>query len=67
MGAALTAWDRPLRLICGLADPVSGQQVLREATRLLPRAHVTALDGVGHFPQTEAPAAVVAAIRADGA
>ena len=65
--AALTAWDGPLSLIWGLADPVSGQHVLREATRLLPHAHVTELDGVGHFPQTEAPAAVVAAIRADGA
>lgn len=65
--AALAAWDRPLRLIWGLSDPVSGQHVLREATRLLPHARVTELVGVGHFPQTEAPDAVAAAIRSSDA
>ena len=63
--AALAAWDRPLHLIWGLSDPVSGRHVLQEATRLLPQATVTELVGVGHFPQTEAPDAVAAAIRSD--
>jgi pimeloyl-ACP methyl ester carboxylesterase len=65
--AALAAWDGPLSLIWGLDDPVSGRHVLELATRVLPRAVVTALDGVGHFPQVEAPEAVAKAIRASTA
>ncbi|MTD53087.1 alpha/beta fold hydrolase [Amycolatopsis pithecellobii] len=61
--AALRAWDGPLSLVWGLADPVSGRQVLEQARKLLPHAKVTALDHVGHFPQSESPAAVAAAIR----
>lgn len=61
--AALAAWDGPLDLVWGLADPVSGHHVLDAASRLLPAATITALDGVGHFPQTEAASAVAAAIR----
>ncbi|AQT82609.1 hypothetical protein B1R94_06560 [Mycolicibacterium litorale] len=61
--AALAAWDGPLDLVWGLADPVSGRHVLDAASRLLPAATITALDGVGHFPQTEAATAVAAAIR----
>jgi pimeloyl-ACP methyl ester carboxylesterase len=34
------------------------------ATAVLPRAEVTELPGVGHYPQSEAPQAVAAAIRA---
>ncbi len=63
--AAFATWDGPLHLVWGLSDPVSGQHVLREATRRLPHARVTELDGVGHFPQSEAAADVAAAIRAD--
>jgi pimeloyl-ACP methyl ester carboxylesterase len=61
--AALVAWEGPLQLIWGLDDPVSGRHVLEQATRILPRAVVTELDGVGHFPQAEAPGAVATAIR----
>jgi pimeloyl-ACP methyl ester carboxylesterase len=61
--AALAAWEGPLHLIWGLDDPVSGRHVLEQATRILPRAVVTRLDGVGHFPQVEAPEAVASAIR----
>jgi pimeloyl-ACP methyl ester carboxylesterase len=61
--AALTAWEGPLHLIWGLDDPVSGRHVLELAIPNLPRAVVTKLDGVGHFPQVEAPEAVAAAIR----
>jgi pimeloyl-ACP methyl ester carboxylesterase len=61
--AALAAWEGPLHLIWGLDDPVSGRHVLEQATRMLPRAVVTELDGVGHFPQAEAPDAVATAIR----
>jgi pimeloyl-ACP methyl ester carboxylesterase len=62
--AALAAWEGPLQLIWGLDDPVSGRHVLELAVPKLPRAVVTKLDGVGHFPQTEAPEAVAIAIRA---
>ncbi|RMZ79590.1 hypothetical protein DV737_g3330, partial [Chaetothyriales sp. CBS 132003] len=61
--AALVAWKGPLYLVWGLNDPVSGRHVLEQATQILPQAVVTELDGVGHFPQTEAPEAVATAIR----
>jgi pimeloyl-ACP methyl ester carboxylesterase len=60
---ALADWDGPLRLVWGLDDPVSGRHVLEVATTVLPRAVVTELPGVGHYPQSEAPAAVAAAVR----
>jgi pimeloyl-ACP methyl ester carboxylesterase len=62
--AALAAWEGPLNLIWGLDDPVSGRHVLELATQVLPRAVVTKLEGVGHFPQVEASEAVATAIRA---
>jgi pimeloyl-ACP methyl ester carboxylesterase len=61
--AALAAWEGRLHPIWGLDDPVSGRHVLEQATRMLPRAVVTELEGVGHFPQAEAPEAVATAIR----
>jgi pimeloyl-ACP methyl ester carboxylesterase len=62
--AALAAWDGPLHLVWGLQDPVSGRHVLDQAIAMLPRAAVTKLEGVGHFPQSEAPGDVAAAVRA---
>jgi len=35
VGDGLANWDRPLRLVWGLADPVSGRHVLEKATTLL--------------------------------
>ncbi|MGO8965919.1 MAG: alpha/beta fold hydrolase [Mycobacterium sp.] len=63
---ALADWDGPLRLVWGLDDPVSGRHVIEAATKVLPRAVVTELPGVGHYPQSEAPAAVAAAVRMPG-
>jgi pimeloyl-ACP methyl ester carboxylesterase len=60
---ALADWDGPLHLVWGLDDPVSGRHVLEKATTLLPHAEVTELHGVGHYPQSEAPQAVAAAVR----
>jgi pimeloyl-ACP methyl ester carboxylesterase len=60
---ALANWDGPLHLVWGLDDPVSGRHVLDEAVKTLPHATVTELTGVGHFPQSEAPQAVAAAVR----
>jgi len=64
---ALADWDGPLQLVWGLDDPVSGRHVLEQATSVLPRAEVTELDGVGHYPQNEAPQAVAAAVRRSAA
>lgn len=61
--AAMAAWDGPLHLVWGPDDPVSGAHVLAAARVLLPRALVTELPGVGHFPMSEAPAESAAAIR----
>ena len=60
---ALADWEGPLHLVWGLADPVSGRHVLEKATVVLPNAEVTELHGVGHFPPSEAPQAVAAAVR----
>lgn len=60
---ALADWDGPLHLVWGLDDPVSGRHVLEAASKVLPRAVVTELPGVGHYPQSEAPVAVAAAVR----
>jgi pimeloyl-ACP methyl ester carboxylesterase len=60
---ALADWTGPLHLVWGPEDPVSGRHVLRQATAVLPRAKVTEIAGVGHYPQSEAPRAVAAAIR----
>jgi pimeloyl-ACP methyl ester carboxylesterase len=61
--AALAAVDVPFALVWGLADPVSGAHVLTAARRAYPRARITELTHVGHFPQLEAPADVADAIR----
>jgi pimeloyl-ACP methyl ester carboxylesterase len=61
--SALASWSRPLHLVWGLADPVSGSHVLEQAVKVLPRAVVTKLPGVGHYPSSEAPQAVAAAVR----
>jgi len=60
---ALADWEGPLHLVWGLDDPVSGRQVLEKAIVVLPNAEVTELHGVGHFPPSEAPQAVAAAVR----
>ena len=60
---AMANWDGPLSLVWGLADPVSGRHVLDKATALLPHAEVIELAGVGHYPQSEAPERVAAAVR----
>ncbi|CAG9994358.1 unnamed protein product [Clonostachys byssicola] len=61
--AALSEWKGPLQLVWGLDDPVSGKHVLEEAKEGLPDASIVELEGVGHYPQVEAPKAVAGAIR----
>lgn len=58
VGALRTA-SIPLRLIDGGADPVSGAHLYRHYKELVPNADALLLDAIGHYPQTEAPAAVL--------
>jgi pimeloyl-ACP methyl ester carboxylesterase len=61
---ALVQAEVPLTLIDGAADPISGAHMGARWRELVPRADVTLLDGIGHYPQVEAPAAVLAAYAA---
>jgi pimeloyl-ACP methyl ester carboxylesterase len=54
----------PLKLIDGAADPISGAHMAERYRELVPAADVTLLRGVGHYPQIEAPAAVLDAYLA---
>lgn len=51
----------PLKLIDGADDPVSGRHMATRYRELVPSADVTLLEGVGHYPQVEAPQAVLEA------
>jgi pimeloyl-ACP methyl ester carboxylesterase len=59
---ALVASPVPVRLIDGLADPVSGAHMVARYRALVPRADVVELPDVGHYPQLEAPGPVADAI-----
>jgi pimeloyl-ACP methyl ester carboxylesterase len=61
--SAMSSYDGPVHLVWGMADPVSGKHVLDLARGELPRATITELPDVGHFPMEEAPALVAAAMR----
>ena len=51
----------PLKLIDGADDPVSGRHMTARYRELVPGADVTLLEGIGHYPQVEAPQAVLEA------
>ena len=53
----------PLRLINGPEDPVSGKHMAERYRELVPNPDVVLLPGIGHYPQVEDPAGVVAALR----
>lgn len=57
---ALQAAAIPLKLIVGPVDPISGSHMAERYRQLVPRADVTELPGVGHYPQVQAPDAVTA-------
>lgn len=62
--AALENTDVPLRFVWGMLDPVSGGHVVPRIRERLPRAPLTCLDTVGHWPAIEDPETVVRSIRA---
>ncbi len=54
----------PRRLICGVVDPVSGRHLAERYRDLVPDPDIVLLEGVGHYPQLEAPDLVVDAYEA---
>lgn len=59
---ALGESSRPIRLIVGTQDPVSGENIAQAYEELVPSPDVVRLQGCGHYPQVEAPQQTVAAI-----
>ena len=58
---ALQQSSVPLRVIDGLVDPVSGAHMVVRYRELVPNPDVVELPGIGHYPQVEAPDAVLQA------
>lgn len=49
----------PLRLIDGPVDPISGAHMVERYRELIPCPDTVMLDGIGHYPQCEAPEQVL--------
>jgi pimeloyl-ACP methyl ester carboxylesterase len=58
---AMRSTRLPLKLIDGAADPISGAHMARRYRELIPHADIAELADIGHYPQIEAPRAVLAA------
>ncbi len=52
---ALQHTASPLLFLCGTHDPVSGRLMANRFEELVPEGRVERLEGIGHFPQIEAP------------
>lgn len=59
---ALAEAPMPLALIYGDADPISGEPIAQRFREIAPAADIQRLEGIGHYPQIEAPQAVTDAI-----
>jgi haloalkane dehalogenase len=53
----------PTAIVWGMKDPAFGAGFLARWRTVYPEARVTQVVEAGHFPQEEAPEAVIAAIR----
>lgn len=60
---ALSALDIPVTLMWGREDPVSVAAIAERLAEEIPGARLVWLEGVGHYPQLEAPADVAAVIN----
>ena len=60
--AALERTDRPLLFAWGDADPISGEHMVAEVRRRLPRARIESRPDIGHYPQLEDPGWVATAL-----
>jgi len=52
----------PCMLINGPVDPISGQSLLDKYRRIVPDAKTVVLEGIGHYPNVEAPESVCKAL-----
>ena len=57
--AAMQQCTVPLRVIDGAADPISGVHMVQRYRELIESADTVLLEGIGHYPQLEAPQAVL--------
>jgi pimeloyl-ACP methyl ester carboxylesterase len=60
---ALVQAQIPRLFICGVADPVSGKTMVDCWRRQIRGGDAVELPGIGHWPQLEAPAEVLAVYR----
>ena len=58
--AAMQRTRVPLRVIDGATDPISGAHMVERYRELIPNADCVLLETIGHYPQVEAPEAVLA-------
>jgi pimeloyl-ACP methyl ester carboxylesterase len=58
---AMQSSSLPLKLIDGCTDPISGAHMVARCHELVPAVEITELEGIGHYPQVEAPEAVLSA------
>ena len=56
---AMQATRVPLRVIDGAVDPISGAHMVARYRELIPHPDCVLLEGIGHYPQTEAPEQVL--------
>ncbi|MGA4447042.1 alpha/beta fold hydrolase [Ectopseudomonas chengduensis] len=56
---AMQATTLPMRVIDGAFDPISGAHMVARYRELIANADTVLLDDIGHYPQLEAPAAVL--------
>jgi pimeloyl-ACP methyl ester carboxylesterase len=59
---AVRDWPGPLTFAWGTEDPVATLAVLDALRELRPAAPVERLEGIGHYPQIEAPDSIAAAL-----
>ncbi|MBA4287969.1 MAG: alpha/beta hydrolase [Pseudomonas sp.] len=57
--AAMQATRVPMRVIDGAVDPISGAHMVARYRELISNADTVLLEGIGHYPQTEAPEQVL--------
>jgi len=56
---AMQRCDVPLRVVDGAADPISGAHMVARYRELIPTPDTVLLEGIGHYPQVEAPERVL--------
>jgi pimeloyl-ACP methyl ester carboxylesterase len=61
---AIETHPSPLGVVWGADDPIAVLAMTDELVRARPDAHLTILDGVGHYPMIEAPERFAAAVTA---